>query len=153
MMTKQTFMERAVELAKENVNNGGEPFGAVVVKDGKIIGEGVNRVRATNDPTAHAEIEAIREACQALGTTDLSDCELYASGEPCPMCLSTMYWANFKKAYIAYTVEDAAKFGLSSAHFYEQLALPKSERAIQFEQIKPEKENIPIYQLWKEKAR
>ncbi len=146
-------MSRAVELARNNVLSGGEPFGAVIVKDGKIIGEGVNRVSAEHDPTAHAEIAAIREACKQLGTTDLSDCEIYASGEPCPMCLSTMYWANVKTAYIAYTADDAAEVGLSSAYYYEQLALPKAERAIQYEQIKPNDKTEHPYRLWQEKTR
>lgn len=152
-MSRQHFMSRAVELARNNVLSGGEPFGSVIVKDGKIIGEGVNRVSAEHDPTAHAEIAAIREACKQLGTTDLSDCEIYASGEPCPMCLSTMYWANIKTAYIAYTADDAAEFGLSSAYYYEQLALPKTERAIQYEQIKPSDKNEHPYRLWQEKTR
>src|SRR5690606_34201297 len=133
---KHEFLDRAVQLAINNVNNGGEPFGAVVVKNGQIVGEGVNRVKETNDPTAHAEIDAIRKACQHLKTTDLSDCELYASGEPCPMCLSTIYWANIKTVYIAFTIDDAAKFELSSAYFYEQLKLPKTKRDIQMTQIK-----------------
>lgn len=152
-MNRQRFMNRAVELARNNVIKGGEPFGAVIVKDDKIIGEGVNRVSAAHDPTAHAEIEAIREACKQLGTIDLSNCEIYASGEPCPMCLSTMYWANMKAAYIAYTVEDAAEFGLSSAYYYEQLALPKAERDIQYEQIKPEEQTEHLYRLWQAKTR
>lgn len=148
---KHEFLERSVQLAINNVNNGGEPFGAVVVKNGQIVGEGVNRVKETNDPTAHAEIEAIRKACQHLETTDLSDCELYASGEPCPMCLSTIYWANFKKVYIGFTIDDAAKFGLSSAYFYEQLKLPKSKRDIQMTQKKLRNDLLNPYQLWKEK--
>lgn len=148
---KHEFLDRAVQLAINNVNNGGEPFGAVVVKNGQIVGEGVNRVKETNDPTAHAEIEAIRKACQHLKTTDLSDCELYASGEPCPMCLSTIYWTNLKKVYIAYTLGDAAKYGLSSAYFYEQISLPKTERDIQMKHIKLENNFPNPYQLWKEK--
>lgn len=145
------FLERAVQLAIKNVDNGAEPFGAVVVKNGQIIGEGVNRVKETYDPTAHAEIEAIRKACQLLKTTDLSDCELYASGEPCPMCLSTIYWANIKTVYVAYTIDDAAKFGLSSAYFYEQLRLPKTERDVQMKQIQLQNNFLNPYQRWKEK--
>lgn len=148
---KHEFLERAVQLAIKNVSNGGEPFGSVVVKNGQIVGEGVNRVKETNDPTAHAEIEAIRKACQMLETTDLSDCELYASGEPCPMCLSTIYWANMKTVYIAYTIDDAAKFGLSSAYFYEQFKLPKTKRDVQMTQMKLQNEILNPYQLWKEK--
>lgn len=147
-MDKLQFMQRAVELANENViNHKGEPFGAVVVKDGEIIGEGVNRVHNEHDPTAHAEIEAIRQACQFLKSTDLSECELYASGEPCPMCLSTMYWTKLQNVYIAYRAEDAEKVGLSSAHFYEQLALRKSKRDVQMIQIQPNEMENP-YTVW-----
>lgn len=136
-MDKHQFMQRAVQLAYDNVvQHNGEPFGAIVVKDGEIIGEGVNRVHSQHDPTAHAEIEAIRQATKLLKSTDLSECELYASGEPCPMCLSTMYWTHLQKVYIAYRSEEAEKVGLSSAHFYKQLALPKSERRLQFMHLK-----------------
>src|SRR5690606_15238131 len=148
---KHEFLDRAVQLAINNVNNGAEPFGAIVVKNGQIVGEGVNRVKETNDPTAHAEIEAIRKACQMLETTDLSDCELYASGEPCPMCLSTIYWTNIKTIYIAYTLDDAAMYGFSSAYLYEQISLPKPKRDVQMKQIKFEKNFPHPYRLWKEK--
>lgn len=153
-MDKQTFMQRAVELARHNVTeHNGEPFGAVIVKDGNIIGEGVNRVQQDHDPTAHAEIAAIREACAALGTTDLSECELYASGEPCPMCLSAMYWTQLKAAYIAYPAEEAENVGLSSQYFYDELALPKSERDIQLKHLKPHDDAKNPYTLWQQKTR
>lgn len=98
-MTSEELMRKAIELAEENVTNGGGPFGAVIARDGKIIATGVNRVTANHDPTAHAEVSAIRAACKELGTFDLSGCEIYTSCEPCPMCLGAIYWAHIDKMY------------------------------------------------------
>ena len=98
-MTKEELMRKAIELSVENVRNGGGPFGAVIARDGNIVATGVNRVTASNDPTAHAEVSAIREACRQLGTFDLSGCEIYTSCEPCPMCLGAIYWAHLDKIY------------------------------------------------------
>jgi len=128
---QNAFMERAIELAIENVNSGkGGPFGAVIVSDGKIVGEGTNVVTSTNDPTAHAEITAIREACRRLRSFQLSDCEIYTSCEPCPMCLGAIYWARPRAVYFAASAADAAKAGFDDHFIYEQLQLPLQSRSI-----------------------
>ena len=141
-------MQEAIKLALINVDiaNGG-PFGAVVVKDGEIVGKGQNEVTAKNDPTAHAEIMAIRDACQNLGTFDLSDCELYASCEPCPMCLGSIYWANINKLYYAATKDDAAKADFNDAHIYKEFTLPKEERSIPSAQLLRE-ESVKVFDKW-----
>ena len=108
---REKFMREAIRLARESVETGGGPFGAVIVRDGAIIGRGQNRVVPDKDPTAHAEMLAIRQACRALDTYDLSDCEIYASCEPCPMCLSAIYWARLDRLYYANTRRDAARIG------------------------------------------
>ena len=116
------YMKVANELAEENLTtNAGGPFGACIVKDGEIIGRGSNKVISENDPTAHAEINAIREACKNIGTYDLSDCELYTSCYPCPMCLSAIIWANIKKVYYGNTKEDAAEIGFRDEFIYEYI--------------------------------
>ena len=125
------FMLQAIRLATENVTSGrGGPFGAVVVKDGKVIATGANQVTTINDPTAHAEVIALRNACQALGTFKLEGCELYTSCEPCPMCLAAIYWARCKAIYYGCSAEDAAKAGFDDAFLYEEMKKPLSERAI-----------------------
>lgn len=129
-MSNEQYMQRAIELAVENVGNGGGPFGAVIVKDGKIIAEGVNRVTSQNDPTAHAEVQAIRAACSALHTFDLSGCEIYSSCEPCPMCLGAIYWARLSHLYFAATKADAAKAGFDDAFIYKELPLEIHSRAL-----------------------
>lgn len=122
-------MERAIELAREGVSaNAGGPFGAVVVKDGRIIGEGNNRVTSTNDPTAHAEIIAIREACRSIGSFQLDGCEIYTSCEPCPMCLGAIYWARPAKVFFACTREDAAVIGFDDDFIYQELEKANDER-------------------------
>jgi tRNA(Arg) A34 adenosine deaminase TadA len=133
---KNTFMKEALNLARENLRlkNGG-PFGAVVVKDGRIIGRGMNSVTAENDPTAHAEINAIREACQNLKSYQLNDCEIYSSCEPCPMCLGAIYWARPSKLYFAATRKDAATAGFEDDMIYEELELPVESRKLPTEQI------------------
>ena len=148
MEQEKKFMQEAIKLALINVDiaNGG-PFGAVVVKDGVIVGKGQNEVTAKNDPTAHAEIVAIRDACQNLGTFDLSDCELYASCEPCPMCLGSIYWANINKLYYAATKDDAAKADFNDAHIYKEFTLPKEERSIPSAQLLRE-ESIKVFDKW-----
>src|SRR5204862_2744851 len=117
------FMAEAIRLSIENVRNGGGPFAAVVVKDGEIIARGVNRVTATNDPTAHAEVVAIREACKALGTFQLTGCEIYTSCEPCPMCLAAIYWSRPAKVYFANTKDDAAAVGFDDSLIYDEIGL------------------------------
>ena len=141
-------MQEAIKLALINVDiaNGG-PFGAVVVKEGEIVGKGQNEVTEKNDPTAHAEIVAIRDACQNLGTFDLSDCELYASCEPCPMCLGSIYWANINKLYYAATKDDAAKANFNDAHIYKEFTLPKEERSIPSAQLLRE-ESVKVFDKW-----
>ena len=125
-------MHEAIRLAIEGVSSGsGGPFGAVVVKDGQIIGRGCNAVTATNDPTAHAEIVAIREACQTLGVFHLEGCELYASCEPCPMCLSAIYWARIDRYYFGCTAQDAAAIQFADDVIRHELSVPPAERAIQ----------------------
>lgn len=142
------FMKRAIELAKENANstNGG-PFGAVIVKDGKIIGEGFNSVTTNNDPTAHAEINAIRDACKNLNSYQLDDCELYASSEPCPMCLGAIYWARVKKIYYACSLEEAKNHNFDDIFIYNEFAKPKEKRLIPSEQI-VQKEGMEIFKYW-----
>ena len=122
------FMRRAIELARIGMNSGaGGPFGAVVVKDGEIIGEGHNRVLSTLDPTAHGEVVAIRDACQNLGTFQLDDCEVYTSCEPCPMCLSAIYWARLGKIYYANTKTDAANIQFDDDFIYQEMAKSPQE--------------------------
>jgi guanine deaminase len=130
------FMARAIELSIENVQSGrGGPFAAVIVKDNHIVADGTNRVTATNDPTAHAEVLAIREACQKLGHFELKDCEIYTSCEPCPMCFGAIYWARLSRIYFANTAEDAAKIGFDDSFIYCELKLPQARRRIPTIQI------------------
>lgn len=124
------MMKKAIELSIKNIDNGGGPFGAVVVKDGKIIATGVNRVTATNDPTAHAEVSAIRRAAKKLGTFDLSGCEIYTSCEPCPMCLGAIYWAHLDKIYYGNTKKDAMEIGFDDSFIYRELDLKHEDRKI-----------------------
>lgn len=125
------FMDEAIALATENVVSGrGGPFGAVIVRDGTIVASGVNLVTATNDPTAHAEVTAIRNACAALGTFSLEECEIYTSCEPCPMCLAAIYWARCKVIYFGNTAQDAAEAGFDDAFLYNEVRLPLAERKI-----------------------
>ncbi|MED4585394.1 nucleoside deaminase [Brevibacillus choshinensis] len=149
-MEQQSWMEKAVQLALENVlQSHGGPFGAIVVKDGQIVGTGCNEVTATNDPTAHAEVQAIREACRNLNTFQLTDCELYTSCEPCPMCLGAIYWARPKIVYFACTKQDAAEIGFDDQFIYEQIGIPYPERSIPFMQIHPENYQSP-FEAWRE---
>lgn len=130
------FMERAIALSIENVDSGrGGPFGAVVVKDGVIIAEGVNLVTATNDPTAHAEITAIRAACKQLSSFQLTDCTVYSSCEPCPMCLGALYWARPDAVYYANTRADAAAIGFDDSLIYDELALPDAQKTLVIKKI------------------
>ena len=134
-MYDKKFMEEAIRLANECFETGtGGPFGAVVVKDGEIVGRGRNMVTVYNDPTAHAEVQAIRDACQNLGTFQLTGCELYASSEPCPMCLGAIYWARPERIYYGASCEVAAKAGFDDIYIYEQLGKPISEYEISTEQ-------------------
>jgi guanine deaminase len=130
------FMQDAIERAMENVRSGrGGPFGAVVVKDGRVIATGVNSVTASNDPTAHAEVNAIREACRTLETFQLTGCEIYTSCEPCPMCLGAIYWARPDRVFFAATASDAAAAGFDDSFIYAELKVPHQERKIPFESL------------------
>jgi tRNA(Arg) A34 adenosine deaminase TadA len=125
------FMRRAIALASENVRtNSGGPFGAVIVRNGIVVGEGVNRVTAENDATAHAEVCAIRAACQALGVFSLQGCEIYTSCEPCPMCLAAIYWAHIRRIWFGNTSADAARAAFDDAVLYREVALPASQRSV-----------------------
>ena len=125
------FLIEAIRLSRENITDGlGGPFGAVIVKDGKIIGEGKNEVLESNDPTAHAEIQAIRNASKHLNNFDLQSCEIYTSCEPCPMCLAAIYWARIDYIYFANTKKDAAEIGFDDDFIYKELSLPENERKI-----------------------
>ncbi len=134
--THEYYLNVAFDEAFSSVrNNIGGPFGAVVVKDGKIIGKGSNRVTSQLDPTAHAEVTAIREACRNIGTFDLSGAILYSTCEPCPMCLSAIYWANIGSVFFVSTREDAASIGFRDNHIYDELNIPLQERKISFNQL------------------
>lgn len=128
-------MREAIKLSLENIDNNGGPFGAVIVKDGKVIARGVNRVTSNNDPTAHAEVNAIREASKVLGTFDLSGCEIYSSCEPCPMCLGAIYWARLDKLYYANTKLDAKNIEFDDSFIYDELDRPIDKRKIPTIQI------------------
>ncbi len=129
------FLREAIRLSLEKMEAGeGGPFGAVIVRNGEIVARGWNRVTSTNDPTAHAEIVAIRDACRRLGTFSLAGCDIYASCEPCPMCFAAIYWSRLERVYYAATCEDATVAGFDDAPFYRQLALPPDRRSIQASQ-------------------
>lgn len=143
VMNKE-FMQRAIELASENIKNGGGPFAALIVKDGKIIAETGNTVTKTNDPTAHAEVNAIREACSKMDTFELKGCQIYSSCEPCPMCMAAIYWARIETVFFAGTRQDAAKAGFDDDFLYKELPLECSERRIPFLNVLAEEGKIPF---------
>lgn len=144
----QEFMREAIALSLQNMEkNAWWPFGAVVVKDGKIIGRGWNKVTSTNDPTAHAEMVAIRDACQNLSTFQLDGCELYTSCEPCPMCLGAIYWARFDKVYYWNTKEDAANIHFDDQYIYEELDRTLDNRHLPMHQLLRE-EAIKVFEKW-----
>lgn len=144
-MDERNYINKAIEIALENVgNNHGGPFGAIVVKNGKIIGIGRNQVTSQNDPTAHAEIQAIRAACEYLKDFQLQDCDIYTSCEPCPMCLGAIYWARPRAVYYAYTKDEAAKAGFDDHFIYEQISLPIEKRSIKMRQLCPQHVNSPF---------
>lgn len=149
-MTHEELMRKAIELSVRNVEEGGGPFGAVIARDGEIIATGVNRVTPNHDPTAHAEVSAIRAACAKLGTFDLSGCEIYTSCEPCPMCLGAIYWAHLDKMYYGNDKTDAKNIGFDDSFIYDELELPKSERRLKSEILLPE-EAIRAFDLWMQK--
>jgi len=140
-------MKLAIDLSIKNIEKGGGPFGAVIVKDGEIIAAYANSVTIDNDPTAHAEVNAIREACKKLKTFDLSGCEIYSSCEPCPMCLGAIYWARIDKLYFANTKNDADAIGFSDNFIYDEIAKPYSERNLKTENLMRE-DAIKAFELW-----
>ena len=146
------FMARAVQLSIENVLSGlGGPFGAVIVRDGNIVAEGVNRVTSTNDPTAHAEVVAIRSACGNLGVFDLKGCELYASCEPCPMCLGAIYWARLARVCFGASAADASRIGFDDSAIYREFAQPHFHRSIPMVQMMRENA-LTAFRVWNEKT-
>jgi len=147
---KNEFMEKAIELSVESVNSGGGPFGCIIVKDNKIISEGSNKVTSTNDPTAHGEIVAIREACKKLKNFSLNGCELYSNCEPCPMCLSAIYWARINKIYYANTREDAQKIDFDDSFIYSEFQKDISDRKIPMFQMM-RNEALKAFKLWDKK--
>jgi len=144
------FMLAAIELSINSVKNKGGPFGAVVVKDGKIISKASNRATLDNDPTAHAEINAIRNACSTLKTFDLSGCTIYASCEPCPMCLGAIYWARISKIFYANDRNDAKNIGFDDSFIYEELEKPMAKRSIPSVQIM-QREALKAFEAWNKK--
>ncbi len=142
------FMRKAIELSIENVENQGGPFGAVIVKDGEIIATGVNRVTSNNDPTAHAEVMAIRAAAQKLNDFNLSGCTIYTSCEPCPMCLSAIYWARINQIYYGNTKRDAKDIGFDDSFIYDEIDKPVNERTIKAHQILHD-EALEGFKKWK----
>ena len=146
----EKFMRRAIELSVQSVKSGGGPFGAVIVKDGKIIAEASNSVTKDNDPTAHAEVNAIRKAAKSLDTFDLSGCEIYTSCEPCPMCLGAIYWARLDKIYFANTRDDAKKIGFDDSFIYDEIPKPIDQRSIPTIQIM-HNEALEAFKEWENK--
>ena len=144
-------MKRAIELSIESVNKGGGPFGCVIVKNGKIVSEGSNKVTSTNDPTAHGEIVAIRNACKKLNNFKLKGSELYSTCEPCPMCLSAIYWARIDKIYYANTREDAQKIDFDDSFIYSEFNKSISERKIPMIQMM-RNEALKAFELWDKKT-
>lgn len=151
MNNKEKFMEEAVNAALRGMkNNEGGPFGCVVVKNDKIIGRGNNKVTSTNDPTAHAEVIAIRDACKTLDSFQLEGCEIYTSCEPCPMCLGAIYWARPDKVFYGSNQEDAAHIGFDDAFIYKEIPLPNKERSIPFIQLAQDIA-LKAFQEWSKK--
>lgn len=146
-MKHEEYMREAIRLSIENIKQGGGPFGAVIVKDGQIISTGTNRVTATCDPTAHAEVSAIRQAAKALNSFDLSGCDIYTSCEPCPMCLGAIYWAHIDRMFYGNTKTDAKNIGFDDSFIYDEIDLRIEDRRLKAQQLLPE-EAIKAFQAW-----
>lgn len=144
-MKHEEYMREAIRLSIENIKQGGGPFGAVIVKDGQIIATGINRVTATCDPTAHAEVSAIRQAAKALNSFDLSGCDIYTSCEPCPMCLGAIYWAHIDRMFYGNTKTDAKNIGFDDSFIYDEIDLRIEDRRLKAQQLLPE-EAIKAFQ-------
>ena len=151
MMTKEELMQRAIELSINSVRNGSGPFGAVIAREGEIIAEGSNGVTIYNDPTAHAEVTAIRKACEKLGTFDLTGCEIYTSCEPCPMCLGAIYWAHLDKIYYANDRKDAADIGFDDDFIYQEIEVKPQYRKKPSEILMRE-EGLEAFRIWNKKT-
>jgi guanine deaminase len=146
------FLCEAIELARANLESGGRPFGAVIVKNGEVLARGVNEILSTNDPTAHAELVALRAASQAIGSPNLAGCAVYASGHPCPMCMAAMRLAGVGEVYYAYSNDDGAPYGLSTAAIYADLAKPFSEQSMTIRHVPVRPESGPdLYDSWRRK--
>lgn len=145
------FMREAIRLSEESVAEGGGPFGAVIVRDGEVVAAGTNRVTLDNDPTAHAEVSAIRTACRELGVFKLDGCEIYTSCEPCPMCLSAIYWAGISRIYYGNTKDDAKSIGFDDSFIYDQIPMAPSRRTVPAEQMLRD-EALGAFRMWAEKA-
>lgn len=149
MTDDSIYLREAVALARANIAKGGRPFGAVIVRDGLVVATGVNEILSTNDPTAHAELTAIRAASRKLGSPDLSGCNVYASGHPCPMCMAAMRMAGVRQVIYAYSNEDGDPFGLSTAAVYEDLAKPFPEQSMRIRHLPLDAEEQPdLYAEW-----
>ena len=148
---KNKFMQRAIELSIESINSGGGPFGSVIVKDDKIISEGMNRVTVDNDPTSHGEIVAIRNACKKLNTFNLSNCSLYSSCEPCPMCMSAIYWSRIGKVYYANTRDDAKKINFDDSLIYSEIPKKNEDKKIPIKQMM-RNEALKAFDIWDKKT-
>ena len=148
---KNKFMQRAIELSIESINSGGGPFGSVIVKDEKIISEGMNRVTVDNDPTSHGEIVAIRNASKKLNTFNLSNCSLYSSCEPCPMCMSAIYWSRIGKVYYANTRDDAKKINFDDSLIYSEIPKKNEDKKIPIKQMMRD-EALKAFNLWDKKT-
>ena len=152
MTYKVEFLNKSIELSRKNIiENVGGPFGAIITKNGKVIAEGSNQVTSTNDPTAHAEMVAIRKACQALNTFDLEGCEIYSSCEPCPMCLSAIYWARLDKIYFANSRQDAANIGFDDDFIYQEIPKPLESRKLSCVHVSSE-DAKSVFQEWQNKS-
>jgi tRNA(Arg) A34 adenosine deaminase TadA len=149
-MTDETrFLNQAIDLARANIGRGGRPFGAVLVRDGEVIATGVNEIHRSNDPTSHAEMNAIRAASQALGSPNLSGAAVYASGHPCPMCLAAMRLSGVERVYYAHSNDDGAPFGLSTAAIYDDLAKPPAEQSMTIRYVPVRQTDLPdLYAQW-----
>lgn len=149
-MSNETYMREAIALARANIRAGGRPFGAVLVRDGQVIARAVNEMHGSHDPTAHAEIQAIRQAGQHLGSVRLDGCVVYASGHPCPMCLAAMHLCGIQAAYFAYSNEDGAAFGLSTAPIYAEMTNPPQEQSLPLRPLRPFDEQ-GLYDEWSQR--
>jgi tRNA(Arg) A34 adenosine deaminase TadA len=152
MSTAERFLCQAIDLARENIRKGGRPFGAVVVKDGAVIASSVNEVTTAQDPTAHAELQAIRVASRALGSLRLDGCAIYASGQPCPMCLAAMHVTGISEVTYAYSSEDAEPYGLSRADIYAEMAKPLAQQSIKATYLPVRPDGSDLYEMWRQRT-